>query len=550
MLFILILQLVKNQNDDLKANYSKLLIIAEEPTPARTHVPGSDYNYIDKNFTTSTLTGIQIRAGEGGINEISGCYFQDIKNQYFYYIRMCNEIPFYNNVFENSEYPISEPPGVLFANFNGRLIINNCKFIRIVAKPPNGHVINSNGGNIGQIFIENCEFFECGRPGNMPLITVLNQLSSINFKNSNFTYIDATHSCMIVGIKSNEATFDNCRFIQCGNPLISLGYKNSESAYEANGEGEFVFTNNYVKSNNGQIIHCDKMLIKPIISNNTFEDIIIKDTSFINIFSIISEIELINNTFARITNIGTDESMSGGLGILITSFLDEFTLRYEKCKFYDIINSHTTTPRSQGGAIQFGFLNSTLNKCIEIINCEFKRNKAKRHGGALSIRTGKSVLIRDCEFESNVANNENNSSELLFTNHYEWKNKGFGGAIYLNPTFRTDDGNDYCMKNVTITNCIFRMNRAYQGYAIYIEGENCETTFSINDNNQFIDNYESENSPSGGGIIASEITTIDINHIKTENSFSNSDMYRSNHRHCYWRYCFNCNCSIDHIFCY
>lgn len=169
-----------------------------------------------------------------------------------------------------------------------------------------------------------------------------------------------------------------------------------------------------------------------------------------------------------------------------------------------------------------------MNKCIEIINCEFKRNKAKRHGGALSIRTGKSVLIRDCEFESNVANNENNSSELLFTNHYDWKNKGFGGAIYLNPTFRTDDGNDYAMKNVTITNCIFRMNRAYQGYAIYIEGENCETTFSINDNNQFIDNYQSENSPCGGGIIASEITTIDINHIKTENSFSNSNMYGDN----------------------
>ena len=58
----------------------------------------------------------------------------------------------------------------------------------------------------------------------MPLIAVLNQLSSINFKNSNFSYIDATHSFMIVGIKPIEATFDNCRFIQCGNPLISLGY--------------------------------------------------------------------------------------------------------------------------------------------------------------------------------------------------------------------------------------------------------------------------------------------------------------------------------------
>ena len=58
----------------------------------------------------------------------------------------------------------------------------------------------------------------------MSLITVLNQLSSINFKNSNFSYIDATHSFMIVGIKPIEATFDNCRFIQCGNPLSLMMY--------------------------------------------------------------------------------------------------------------------------------------------------------------------------------------------------------------------------------------------------------------------------------------------------------------------------------------
>ncbi|KAK8838598.1 hypothetical protein M9Y10_033230 [Tritrichomonas musculus] len=77
---------------------------------------------------------------------------------------------------------------------------------------------------------------------------------------------------------------NNSQSIQLAFKLLSkLKYKhfeNSVSANEANGEGEFVFTNNYIKSNNGQFIHCDKMLIKPIISNNTFEDIIIKDTSF------------------------------------------------------------------------------------------------------------------------------------------------------------------------------------------------------------------------------------------------------------------------------
>lgn len=284
----------KNQNNNLKTNNPKLPIIAEEPNPARTHVPGSDDNYINKNYTTSTLTGYQIRAGEAGINEISGCYFLDIltTSSLFYYIRMVPEIPFYNNIFENSDCATYERTSVLFVNYVGRLIINSCKFIQISGKSPNSHIINSNGGSINQIFIENCDFFECGRPGTMPLITVLNQKSTINFNNCNFTYITSIYSCMIVGIKSNEAKFDNCRFIQCGNPLISLGYKNSESPSTASGEGKFEYTNNYIKSNNGQIIRCDKMIIKPIISNNTFEYIIINDNSLINIFTNLSEIEL------------------------------------------------------------------------------------------------------------------------------------------------------------------------------------------------------------------------------------------------------------------
>lgn len=79
------------------------------------------------------------------------------------------------------------------------------------------------------------------------------------------------------------------------------------------------------------------------------------------------------------------------------------------------------------------------------------------------------------------------------------------------------------MSSISIRGCIFRNNRAYQGYAIYIEGENCDTSISINDHNNFINNYETANSPNGGGIIASEITSITKTSIEESSDFSNSE---------------------------
>ena len=74
-----------------------------------------------------------------------------------------------------------------------------------------------------------------------------------------------------------------------------------------------------------------------------------------------------------------------------------------------------------------------------------------------------------------------------------------------------------------IRGCIFQNNRAYQRYAIYIEGGKCDTTISISNHNNFINNYEMENSSNGSGIIANEITSITKMSIEESNEFSNSE---------------------------
>lgn len=173
---------------------------------------------------------------------------------------------------------------------------------------------------------------------------------------------------------------------------------------EQNPQGTFQFTNNYVHSNQGKFINAAKLKTKPIINGNTFEDTTLNDKYLIYISHNQNEIKMINNTFSNIVTGGTSESNCGGIATFLESSLTEFTIKYENCKFYDINNNHNTKPHYQGGAIQYGFSSSNLNAHIEIKSCEFKRNKAIRHGGAVAIRNAKSVTITGSTFEANIAN--------------------------------------------------------------------------------------------------------------------------------------------------
>lgn len=138
------------------------------------------------------------------------------------------------------------------------------------------------------------------------------------------------------------------------------------------------------------------------------------------------------------------------------------------------------------------------------------------------IQTSGIVLIQECTFESNEANYIPISSKLLYENYYDLKTNGYGGAIYLNPTFNKN-GQDYSMKSVTITGCTFIKNRAYQGYSIYIESETSSVIYNINNNN-FVNNYENDNCPTTNAIIASEDLSLTKEIIESNsNTFTNSE---------------------------
>lgn len=81
-----------------------------------------------------------------------------------------------------------------------------------------------------------------------------------------------------------------------------------------------------------------------------------------------------NNTFSNIVSSGSENSDCGGLGISISKSEGELTIKYENCKFYDISNKHDGKPKTQGGAIQYGFSNNNYSSNIEIYKCEFKSN--------------------------------------------------------------------------------------------------------------------------------------------------------------------------------
>ena len=148
---------------------------------------------------------------------------------------------------------------------------------------------------------------------------------------------------------------------------------------------------------------------------------------------------------------------------------------------------------------------------IEIVDCEFKRNKAKKHGGAVANRTAKTVLIQDCKFETNLANNANGNSQLLSND------KGFGGGVYLCPVF-TANNNNYEASTINVQGCEFKDNQAYQGFAVYIEGDECDTSFVITENT-FDGNSNTADSAVEGSAICSEVQTVSRRTILTMNTF-------------------------------
>lgn len=265
------------------------------------------------------------------------------------------------------------------------------------------------------------------------LISLNHQDNSIKLYDCNFTFVEKTSGDKVLNIKNNNVEIDGRRFEGCAADAIYLSQDGND-----NPEGVFNFTNNYVTSNKGKIINAEKLRAKPNIINNTFENSDISNTYYISIIHNQQEIELINNTFSHMSSVDPQNAACGGLNLLIQSTFSEPTIKFQECKFYDIRNKRTNDLYSKGGALRFGSAEEGNNyhTHFEIIKCEFKRNKAQDHGGAICIRTSKNITISECIFEMNIANGDiSNSKSLLADDSH-----GCGGAIYLITHFT--QGND------------------------------------------------------------------------------------------------------------
>lgn len=342
---------------DHEINNLKCLIPPMTPRPTLTPTPlptpRTDPNFINNTFI-GTVGVEQVQAGDNNINEISGCLFTNIHDTARnYYIIINKEIDIHNNTFENTELINSnvEKAGIFFSAFNGRITINNCKFIRISGKGDEGYVFTSNGNNNIQVTMNNCEFVDCGslKKPNLPLITVLNIKSSITFNECNFTFNDLSRNFRVLDLRTNDANINNCQFYQCGSNTLFLAKDTTENEPR----GTFQFTNNHVKNNKGTFINGMKLRNKPIIEGNIFEDITITNANFISIQHNQPLIELKNNTFSHFTT--SFNSYGGGIASLYQHFsYEQITLIYEDCKFYDITNSNSQTHIIKVGQFNMG----------------------------------------------------------------------------------------------------------------------------------------------------------------------------------------------------
>ncbi|KAK8854425.1 hypothetical protein M9Y10_016987 [Tritrichomonas musculus] len=240
----------------------------------------------------------------------------------------------------------------------------------------------------------------------------------------------------------------------------------------------------------------------------------------INPNSKIDTLEMKNITFAD--NV-CNALFGGGSGLWVNGVKNFY---FNDCKFINNVAIKDTETRisnyyaGDGGGIQYGFTESIYNINMKFENCLFSKNKAIRHGGAIALQTTGTVEIISCTFEENVANYQyqSSSSELLAENYFHLKSEGRGGAIYINPSFTDKNNKKAHMESVKIEKCTFKSNSAFDGFAIYIEGDDDGTEFSIT-GNKFTNNYDGTDHSNNRGVIITEIDKLMSQKIDETNTF-------------------------------
>ena len=422
------------------------------PYPTRTIVPNTAATFIDKTFTNTLPNDNQqilIQPGSN-VKQISGCKFTDINGNFNYFIRPETEIQFFNNIIEYSDMTQTYATPI-WANYDGHFMMSDCRFINArCSKVTGGDANVFSCSRSMNLEIESCQFINCGNANGQNIIKLNNARSSLRMNSCSFSFDDVSESCQAVYTSTSNVMINECTFLRCGKDTINIASQSNN--------GIFQFTNNQVEGLKDQFILANNMKTKPIISNNTFQNINLEGKYLITYNHNQDEIELYNNTFNNI-NVSGNEAYGGSCELWFArEGKIDYSIIFSQCKFYELSNSHSEAPYNQGGAIHYGYSLSTSNVSIIFEQSEFKNNRCNNgQGGALGINIKGNLYINGCLFENNQASNK-------------------GGAIYIwckvvDPNTPEVD-EPILMESITITNCQFINNKGSDGQAIYIEEEN------------------------------------------------------------------------------
>lgn len=331
--------------------------------------------------------------------------------------------------------------------------------------------------------MQSCQFINCGSSNSDVIIKMDNVDSSLNLNDCIFKFNNPT-SCMVIDTLCTNLIINNCQFIKTGS--ISRSSPKSESLPDKTlifNITQCIFDScQYVESKSA----CYNLdFTRPatvIFENNLICNI--ESSERIMIIDANDKIEQVEFRNVSLINNTCYSHLGGGSGIV---FRQVPYVIFTDCIFINNTAKQKNIPlvvdfawyNGDGGGIQIGFYCDSNEAAVKFDRCIFRENKADKHGGAISIQTLSTVEIFNCTFESNEANLKHaSSSRLLFDSHYDKKTYGRGGAIYINPNYNYEfpPGNpcydlNASMTSVSIRDCLFLSNSAYDGYSIYIEGE-------------------------------------------------------------------------------
>lgn len=443
------------------------------PFPSRSYSPETDTTYINKHFTGLTIPNTQLIVEvNSNINQISGCTFTDITEDKNYFIRLDKEIPFFDNRIEFTAIQENRPAPI-WTNYVGKFTITSCTFIKCVSRIDKGNVLTSNVAT--DVTFESCTFLNCGNDDIQAITKFYDSGAQIKYTQCTFYFDIETLSCPAIAGDSSNVIIDGCTFTKCA--AVNIDTKTNPTQTKI-----FQFTNNVVTSSNQRVINVNNYLhTKPIISDNTFNKHNLVNSYFIVFRHDINEdIEFINNNFSEIVTSGDTKVFGGSVAIWVqTKDAVKSGLVFDGCKFTKNRNDWSISPYNQGGAIQYGYTKSIANTSLKFVGCEFKDNtNTNGKGGAIACSINYDLYISGCIFENNIAS------------------AGEGGAIYIwgkiiDPNNGKPISEPLQMQSITITDCQFKLNKAKNGNAIFIEKDNIEKVKLDINKCKFTDNGDS-----------------------------------------------------------